>query len=48
MNKNIQPNYEETTITCACGNVMTVGSTKKANVVKNMILNICSSLFKII
>ena len=29
MNKNIQPNYEETTITCACGNVMTVGSTKK-------------------
>ena len=29
MNKEIQPAYEETTITCACGNVMKVGSTKK-------------------
>ena len=37
MNKNIQPNYEETTITCACGNVMTVGSTKK-----DMKVDICS------
>ena len=37
MNKNIQPNYEETTITCACGNVMTVGSTKK-----EMKVDICS------
>ena len=29
MNENIHPKYEETTITCACGNVITTGSTKK-------------------
>lgn len=29
MNKEIQPKYEEeATITCACGNVITAGSTK--------------------
>ena len=27
--KDIQPKYEKTTITCACGNVIEVGSTKK-------------------
>ena len=37
MNKEIQPNYGETTITCACGNVMKVGSTKK-----DMKVDICS------
>ena len=29
MKKDIQPEYNTTTITCACGNVMEVGSTKK-------------------
>ena len=29
MKQEIHPNYAETTITCACGNVITVGSTKK-------------------
>ena len=29
MKENINPKYEETTITCACGNVITTGSTKK-------------------
>ena len=29
MKENIHPKYEETTITCACGNVITTGSTKK-------------------
>lgn len=29
MKKEIQPNYNEATITCACGNVIKVGSTKK-------------------
>ena len=29
MKKDIQPQYEETTITCACGKVYKVGSTKK-------------------
>lgn len=38
MKKDIQPAYEETTITCACGNVITVGSTKK-----NMKTDTCSA-----
>lgn len=29
MKKEIQPNYSKATITCACGNVIEVGSTKK-------------------
>ncbi len=29
MKKDIHPNYTETTITCACGNVLHVRSTKK-------------------
>lgn len=29
MKKEIHPNYEETTITCACGNVINTRSTKK-------------------
>ena len=29
MKNEIQPKYEKTTITCACGNVIEVGSTKK-------------------
>ena len=35
--KDIQPAYEETTITCACGNVIKVGSTKK-----DLKVDICS------
>ena len=29
MREGIHPNYEQTTIRCACGNVFTTGSTKK-------------------
>jgi len=29
MKESIHPNYEQTTITCACGNVIATGSTKK-------------------
>ena len=29
MKEGIHPNYQETTITCACGNVFTTNSTKK-------------------
>lgn len=29
MKPGIHPDYEKTTITCACGNVIEVGSTKK-------------------
>ena len=28
MKEGIHPNYNQTTITCACGNVLEVGSTK--------------------
>ena len=37
MKKDIHPNYEQTTITCACGNVIETGSTKK-----NIRVEICS------
>ena len=29
MKENIHPDYQQTTITCACGNVIETGSTKK-------------------
>ena len=29
MKENTHPNYEQTTITCACGNKIETGSTKK-------------------
>ncbi len=32
MKEGIHPNYEQTTIRCACGNVFTTGSTKKIKV----------------
>ena len=37
MKKDIQPEYGKTTITCACGNVIEVGSTKK-----DLKVDICS------
>jgi len=37
MKAEIQPNYEETTITCACGEVIHTRSTKK-----NIRVEICS------
>ena len=37
MREGIHPNYEATTITCACGNVMETNSTKK-----DMKVDICS------
>jgi len=38
MNKAIQPEYGETTIACACGNTITVGSTRK-----DLKVDICSN-----
>ena len=38
MKKKIHPKYEETTITCACGNVIHTRSTKK-----NIRVEICSN-----
>ena len=37
MKSNIHPNYEETTITCACGEVIHTRSTRK-----NIRVDICS------
>ncbi|MGI5838832.1 MAG: 50S ribosomal protein L31 [bacterium] len=37
MKENIHPDYEETTVTCACGESFTTGSTKK-----NLRVEICS------
>lgn len=38
MKKDIHPNYEETTIACACGNVIHTRSTKK-----NIKVEVCSN-----
>lgn len=38
MKQGIHPNYEQTTITCACGNVIATGSTEK-----NITVEICSA-----
>ena len=38
MKKDIHPEYAETTISCACGHVVSVGSTGK-----NMHVNTCSA-----
>lgn len=37
MKEGLHPNYEETTITCACGNIMKTGSTKN-----NLKVDVCS------
>ena len=38
MKKDIHPKYEETTVTCGCGNKFTTRSTKK-----NITVEICSA-----
>ena len=38
MKQELHPEFKEATITCACGNVMEVGSTKE-----NMKVDVCSS-----
>lgn len=38
MQQDIHPNYKQTTITCACGNVIETGST-----VENITVEICSA-----
>ena len=37
MKEGIHPNYNQTTITCACGNVLEVGSTDKKQLVVEQI-----------
>ncbi len=43
MQKDIQPKYEAATITCACGNVIEIGSTKK--VMKTDTCNACHPFY---
>jgi large subunit ribosomal protein L31 len=43
MKNDIHPNYSKTTITCACGNVIEVGSTK--NDIKVEICSQCHPFF---
>ena len=43
MKKNIHPNYAETTITCACGNVINTRSTEKD--IKVEICSACHPFF---
>ena len=37
MKQGIHPNYKQTTIRCACGNVIETGSTKE-----NIVVDVCS------
>ncbi len=38
MKKGIHPEYKQTTVTCACGNVIETGSTKE-----NIVIEVCSA-----
>ena len=40
MNKEIQPNYHEVTVTCACGNSFKSGSVVEGDTIK---IDICNS-----
>ena len=37
MKQGIHPNYKQTTIRCACGNIIETGSTKE-----NIVVDVCS------
>lgn len=39
MNKNIQPNYHDVRVECACGETFVTGSTSESDVIK---VDICS------
>lgn len=45
MNKEIQPNYHEVTVTCACGNTFTTGSVVEGDTIKIDICNKCHPFF---
>ena len=45
MNKEIQPNYHEVTVTCACGNTFKTGSAAKGDTIKIDICNKCHPFF---
>lgn len=41
MNENIQPNYHDVTVECACGNKFVCGTTKPGDVIKVEVCNKC-------
>lgn len=45
MNKEIQPNYHEVTVTCACGNTFKTGSVVEGDTIKIDICNKCHPFF---
>ena len=45
MNKEIQPDYHEVTVTCACGNTFKTRSTVKGSEIKVDICNKCHPFF---
>lgn len=45
MNKEVQPNYHEVTVTCACGNTFKTGSTVNGENIKIDICNKCHPFF---
>lgn len=45
MNKEIQPNYHEVTVTCACGNTFKTGSVVDKDELKIDICNKCHPFF---
>ena len=45
MKKNIHPEVQECTVTCACGETFTTGSTKKVDVIKVDICSKCHPYF---
>ncbi len=45
MKEKIHPNYHEVTVTCACGETFTTGSTKPGDTIKVEICNKCHPFF---
>ena len=45
MNKEIQPNYREVTVTCACGAQFITGTTKDCTEIKVEICNNCHPFY---
>ena len=45
MKKDIHPNYHDVTVSCACGETFTCGTTKKTDVLKVEICSKCHPFF---
>ena len=45
MKNDIHPNYHDATVTCACGETFTTGTTKKGDTIKVEICSKCHPFF---